>query len=272
MSIWKWDWTKTPFLHIHWFVFCMFILPQVICLTICQTRNTRQHVNEENFSKLFWKQSIRGLYQITELLLIYQHRDSFEACMLSNAPVAPSPSLTAGHLAKATCNSLNANARRVAENEEINEQEASNIRGVISLSHFHAKWDIFCQSRWHTDNNSNVALCEQREWRFRLRQLVATSAQTQLQAEDDWIHSYAWECSYTQEGKATQTLTGSLWEACYRQTLQAMLVMCKWSYHTNKLLPLYTPEPLNCHRGSCHWPFRSHYLLFQLILFLWRKK
>lgn len=62
--------------------------------------------------------------------------------MLSNAPVAPSQSLTAGHLTKATCNSLNANARRVAENEEINEQEAGNIRGVISLSHFHAKRGI----------------------------------------------------------------------------------------------------------------------------------
>lgn len=111
--------------------------------------------------------------------------------MLSNAPVAPSQSLMAGHLTKATCNSLNANARRVAENEEINEQEAGNIGGVISLSHFHAKWDIFCQSRWHADNNSDVALCEQREWLFRLRQLVETSAQTQLQAADDWIHSYA---------------------------------------------------------------------------------
>lgn len=65
--------------------------------------------------------------------------------MLSNAAAEPSQSLMAGHLTKATCNSLNANARRVAENEEINEQEAGNIRGVISLSHFHAKWDIFAR-------------------------------------------------------------------------------------------------------------------------------
>lgn len=65
--------------------------------------------------------------------------------MLSNAPVVPPQSLTAGHLTKATCNSLNANARQVAENEEINEQEAGNIGGVISLSHFHAKRDAFAR-------------------------------------------------------------------------------------------------------------------------------
>lgn len=93
----------------------------------------------------FESKSIWGLCQITAFLLIYQHRDSFEAYVLSDAPEAPSQSLTAGHLTKATRNSLNANARRVAENEKINEQEAGNIGGVISLSHFHAKWGIFAR-------------------------------------------------------------------------------------------------------------------------------
>lgn len=147
MSIRKWDWTKAPLPHNHWVVFCMFTLPSLICLIICRPRNTRQPENEENFSKLFWKQHIRGLYQITAFLLIYQRRDSFEACMLSNALVAPSQSLTAGHLTKATCNSLNANARRVAKNEKkINEQEAGNIRGVISLSNFHAKQGVYARA------------------------------------------------------------------------------------------------------------------------------
>ena len=46
----------------------------------------------------------------------------------------------------AESNSLNANAKRVAENEEINEWEAGNIGGVISVSHFHANGTLLPES------------------------------------------------------------------------------------------------------------------------------